>query len=1025
MPTRTSTIGAVVLTIIGIGVILIPAQGQQIHRHGFAGRQTVLIRGDANVRAEEKVHDISDQSFKSQPASEHLQLVLDAGAGDAAFVHYFYETPKAPVSPLLTASVWVRSTKPGVELRARVVFPKEPDPARPETPLTMLIIGKAYERKNQTWDKLTLENVPELVARHLAPVRAKIGRDVNTADAYIDRLVLNVYTGPGPVNVWVDDLDIGPVLPTPETPSGPGAPGVMVGQTRPTAAGGPTPLKVEQRGGQLRVDGKPRFFKAIRHTGAPLHVLQMAGFDTVWFPPDVSAEVVKEAGYEGWLVIPSTPPADLVNVSTSPRGGPFDVFLDAFRRKFADSSVLFVDLGGGLTDEQAPQVRQAVTQIREKGGDGRRLVGGDLWDGYQGYSNYLDVVGGHRWPLFTSLDLTSYRDWLIQRRVLAGGKPLFWTWIQNHIPDWYATSIATRSVEPDKVYAGPIGPHPEQVRLLTYISLAVGCKGVGFWSDRALSEAHDGRDRLQGMALINAELDLISPLILSAGAAGGSPTKWFDSRSHPKTVKVAILSGQKGLLMIPMWLGPGDQFVPAQGAAVQLKIVIPGVPDGFDPWQITPAGVKCLKHRTTRVPDGLELVIDEFDLVTPIVFTDDQKGLVVEWQNRTRITARPVARWAIDLAGAEYEKVVAVHKKLETMGVQVPDSTQLVKRAHDDYIEAEKQFAAGLYDVAYENANRALRPLRVLMREHWQRATATLDLPTASPYAVSFFSLPQHWELAREVQASQPAPSVLPHGDFELADEIPLTGAPINPPGGGPGALRGWSAWAGTLPVDQVKVSAGVVRSAMLEDYIPPKLPPKTPKTVFSSSRPVTTPDETYVPPAPELGKGVLKLEIAPTSEDGKPLLFLRPLERTFLSVYSPAVRLPAGTLVRVSGWMKVPKPITGTADGAMMYDDAGGEPLAVRVLSTVPNVEKPGPGVWKHFHLYRRVPASGQIAVTLALTGYGVAYFNDIKIEPLVPSATASKRNPICPAPKVAPGVVSPVSGVRGPIVPTGSPPR
>src|SRR4029079_2079709 len=97
-------------------------------------------------------------------------------------------------------------------LRARVVFPKEPDPTNPQTPLTTLIIGKTLDTSRK-WDKLTLENVPEVLGKHLPALRAKLGRDVDTSGAYIDRLVLNLYTGPGSVEVWVDDLDIGPVRP--------------------------------------------------------------------------------------------------------------------------------------------------------------------------------------------------------------------------------------------------------------------------------------------------------------------------------------------------------------------------------------------------------------------------------------------------------------------------------------------------------------------------------------------------------------------------------------------------------------------------------------------------------------------------------------------------------------------------------------------------------------------------------------------------------------------------------------------
>src|SRR5205823_9740341 len=67
-------------------------------------------------------------------------------------------------------------------------------------------------------------------------------------------------------------------------------------------------------------------------------------------------------------------------------------------------------------------------------------------------------------------------------------------------------------------------------------------RGLGFWSDRYLADTHQGRDRLQGMALLNTELDLISPVLLSAGSTG-SRTVWLDT-SHPH-VKAALIAGQK------------------------------------------------------------------------------------------------------------------------------------------------------------------------------------------------------------------------------------------------------------------------------------------------------------------------------------------------------------------------------------------------------------------------------------------------------------------------------------------------
>lgn len=999
MPTRASALGVVGLVVLGVAFGLVPARGQQIHRHGFASRQTALVRGDANVRVEEKEHDISTQSFHSQPSSEHVKLIADAGTGDAAFIHYWYDTPPAPVSEVLSAGVWVKATKPGVQLRARVVFPKEPDPARPESPLTMLIVGDTYD-KPRGWQKLTLGNVSELIGRHLPAKQTQIGRAINRTDAYIDRLVLNLYAGPGPLDVWIDDLDIGPVRPAAEP--APGVPGIPAGQPKLGDPAAPRKARVvEQRGGQLLVNGTPRFFRAIRHTGTPLYVLRAAGFDAVWLPADATNEVIDEANREDWLVIPSAPMANVSNVGVGQQAELFAGFL----RKFGNSDVLFWDLGGGLTDEQAARVDLTAQAIRE--GDRRRPLGGDLWDGFGPYSQTLDVVGAHRWPLFTSLELSRYRDWLVQRRsLIASSRCVYWTWVQNHLPDWYVANVLGKPGA--EAFDEPIGPHPEQVRLLTYLSIAAGCRGLGFWSDRFLADSHQGRDRLQGMALLNAELDMLGPVLLSADVAGGGRPIWVGT-SVPQ-VSAAVIAKERGVVVLPMWLGSGTQYVPDQGAAQGLVVTVPLVPDGADPWLITPAGVTCLRQLARRVPGGTELTIPEFDLVSPIVFTSDlsQNGLVVWWQDHVRKYGRLAATWALDMAAAEYEKVRVTHVRLTELGVEVRGADALLQETHRYYREAQKNFAAQLYDKAYLDATRALRPLRVLMRDHWNQAVATLDVPTASPYAVSFFSLPKHWEMFREMQTAQVGQSALPHGGFEAPWDIPEAGLRVD-------SLPGWTARAGALDADRVTVAAGVVRSDKLADDRTPRPKPKLPRTPFSPSRPIASPDEGHVPPAPELGKAVLKLEMRSkqvTGGDGKPLPIPPALERAFLAVDSPPVRLPPGTLVRVSGWVKIPadREIQATTDGALLYDDAGGEPLGVRLVST--REHPAGPGYWKQFHLYRRVPATGQISVTLALTGLGVAYFDDVRIEPLYPTAPAPAAGATATAGRLPPA--TPLPGPR-----------
>jgi hypothetical protein len=131
----------------------------------------------------------------------------------------------------------------------------------------------------------------------------------------------------------------------------------------------------------------------------------------------------------------------------------------------------------------------------------------------------------------------------------------------------------------------------------------------------------------------------------------------------------------------------------------------------------------------------------------------------------------------------------------------------------------------------------------------------------------------------------------------------------------------------------------------------------------------------------PHGGRQCLMLQIKPKNEQAPPVA----LERTFLAIHSPAVKLEPGSLVRITGWVRIPAMIGASADGALLYDSAGGEPLAVRLTA---------PTRWKKFALYRRVPASGSINVTVALTGLGAVYFDDLQIEPLQPGVPSTPRS-------------------------------
>src|SRR5207302_8385810 len=141
------------------------------------------------------------------------------------------------------------------------------------------------------------------------------------------------------------------------------------------------------------------------------------------------------------------------------------------------------------------------------------------------------------------------------------------------------------------------------------------------------------------------------------------------------------------------------------------------------------------------------------------------------------------------------------------------------------------------------------------------------------------------------------------------------------------------------------------------------EIKPVTPESKKEEAKKPTPPTTNKAPEFPIEGKQCAMLQIKPKTGRATPLA----LERTMVALVSPEVKLPPGTLVQVSGWINIPAPITASPDGALMYDSAGGEPLAIRLTN---------PTGWKKFTVYRRVPASGSINVTLALTGIGTVYY-------------------------------------------------
>ncbi len=847
---------AILIVLAGVALpFLSSAFGGQILRNGFETPDTAWIQSGADVHFKELIHDNTDEVFNNGQRSEHIQLQVETGSSKQPFIHYAYDVGKAPLADELTASVWVRANRGGIQLMARLVLPHERGKTADE-PLTTFIRGDFYQSVSR-FQKLQIRQPVNLAKEERLHLSDEQKHQVNMADAYFDKLILNVYCGPGPTELWIDDLEIGPVTdpsrsqtefgnegfkPTAREPAGGGQPRRSL-ESKDHRPIGSAQL-VDER---LLVGGRPVFFRIMRHSGTPLSVLREARINGILFDEGTPPEKLAEAARMGFYVVPT--------VSSKDAGGANPQSLaQTVSDLQKQAPALFVNIdGGGLTADHVQQVTAAAKIVQDI--DPQIQVAADVWEAFQAYSRSIRMLGVHRWPLLTSLELSQYRDWLTQRRVLAGpprGENTFmWTWIQTHLPDWYTHLVYDRPGSAS--FSEPIGPQPEHIRLLTYIALGSGCKGLGFWSDRFLADSHQGRDRLLALALLNMELHMLEPMLVSS-----QTPIWIDT-SVPD-VKAAVFypkANGQGILVLPVWLGSGSQFVPGQAAIANLSIVVPRVPTSSQAWDVSPAEVRGLKSE--RVPGGTKITVPEFGLTSAIVLTGDngREGLLVRMQGQAMRTSRLAAQWCHDLAEEELRKVAAINAELEQAGHKLPDGKELLENAQKRLGAAVQLWNSGDYREAYAESERTLRPVRILMRAQWEAATKELDVPVASPYAVSFYTLPRHWQFMNQIQTQikqgNIGANVLQYGDFETPpDRLPDS----------------WTAQV-PEPLDKVDLSA----------------------------RRVTT--------SPHSGKQCLELQVKPKSPIAAAGSTPPPpppaaLERTFLAITSPTVRLDPGTPVRI-----------------------------------------------------------------------------------------------------------------------------
>lgn len=878
MQSTRAAIGLTVALLATVAVLELPlATAQSVFREDFEGAETTwrITAADARYRIDR--HERVREPVQAGAFSEALTV----SALDGTHIYFSRQIGAARIIDELRLSLAVLSDRTGLQLLARAVLPRSLDP-QTGRPLTVLIPGPMIEKAGQ-WQRLEISQIPLLLERQIRILQVGRAGRIDSREGYIDMLALNVYGGRSKTQVWIDELTVsgfieqGSVVRHQDNQVQPAA--HAENESRPTH-------EVKLRGAVLLVDGRPFFPRLIEHRGEPLARLRELGFNGVklFAPPD--GALLAEAADTGlWIVCPPPP------LTENPRIG----------RQY--DSVLAWNLGDALTHQELPAIEATVRRLRDADRAMRRPIVAGAACELAAYSDLTDIMMMGRQALGTSLELSDHATWHQQRsRLMRPGAPA-WAWIQTQCDGasrGQAAAFASRPV--------PLSVDHAALRHLALTAVATGARGVVFQSEAAEPGTPGLEQREASLRLLNLELSLIE----TWGAAGSFVTP---ATSSDPAITATVLQTDRARLLLPLRFSRGDQYVLDEAPQGDVTLIVPGVPESNDAFELTAAGLRPLSRR--RVAGGMSVTLRDPAAAAMIVLTQDP--LVID--SLTRAAAqqrRTAAELSRRLAGAELAEVETISRRLSGPGAPSGEVRTWLNSAKERMQQADRSVTSEDFPQALRSCRETEHWLGKLRREQWKQIAGSLPSAAAFPLAARYATLPECAALLPGLISTAAGQNLLPCGDFEDLE-----------------ALRraGWR----NAQLPQRRVASDV---ALATD-------------------------------GTQGGTHCLRLRAIEQLGQEAPTL----LEAPPAWITTPPVAVDPGTFVEIRGFVRVPRPITGSVDGLLIVDSLGGDALAERVGQT---------RGWQQFTLYRAAPRGGPVTVTFALSGLGEALIDDVTIRPI-----------------------------------------
>ena len=698
------------------------------------------VESDGQVITTAHRHD--SLVFHHGKQSEYLELI----AGQSTHIHYAYNTPHIRLIDELSPSVWVRANRNHVQIIATVVLPRTFDP-QTKRPLEVQVYGDAYTMAG-SWQRLAISKIYSQLKSKVPSLRSQHGPNVDAGQAYIANIMLNTYSAPGKLQLWIDEFE----MQTPRVTNNSLAPANFQQPSSSNSASfNENENQITIQESVLMVNGFPFMPKVIEHNGESLEFLQTLGFNTVALKQFPAIQQLETARRLGLKLI--TPP-NLNNELTASANV---------------SPILCWNLGDSLKSSDLTKIKNQTSQLNQLPNAIHRPLIGTIQSGFQDISRYTDICQLSWQPLFSGLSIDHSTQQLFQAvGELRRGRNV-WVKVPSQIPgtvlqQQHALINSQPEQNTQKRLSTIIGY--DQLSMVVNRALALGARGIHIQSLSRLDQTdEDTMQRRRILERLNNELDIIAPWIAAGTTIG-------EVELNRDDITVYMTQTSRARLVWVFSNYAYQQIVSPPVYKQTLEFKMSGVPVTYRPYHVSYGGIQRL--RGSREASNIVSLTQESN-VSRIVLTADPlvrdfiQRKIYEHRNRT-------LQLTYDMLQQEIMRLQPLTRVRPPKAATIESITRPYEQAQASLQKARKHVSTNEWDVAYQLLTNSEDLLRQTQLAAWNHTLGNQTQATGNPLTLGITSLPEYFMAERQLRNSQWSANQLKAGGMETLNRLQAAG---------------------------------------------------------------------------------------------------------------------------------------------------------------------------------------------------------------------------------------------------------